>query len=184
MNLQFYFEKLKSSEEYKKFISENSDAYFCSGFFVRNKTGNEVENKTHLDFYVPSSKKIFSFQLENGVRLVPANIPVEVIEKKIPVKIPNNCKCDFNEIEKLIALEMEKQEINNKIQKMLFSLQAKKEECFLIGTLFISNLGMIKIQINLDKMDLVEFKKQSFFDMLKVVKGKRGENNDKQDKKE
>jgi len=57
MNLQFYFEKLHHSEEFKKFIKENPKAYFCSGFVVIDKEKNE--NKIHLDYFVPGKKKFF-----------------------------------------------------------------------------------------------------------------------------
>jgi hypothetical protein len=53
---------------------------------------------------------------------------------------------------------------------MLFSLQTKDNENFILGTIFVSNLGLIKISLKLkkDKMEIVEFEKKSFFDMLKI----------------
>ena len=60
--------------------------------------------------------------------------------------------------------------ITNKIQKMLFSLQHKDLKDYLIGTIFISNFGMIKVNIDITDMKVILFEKKSFFDMLKIVK--------------
>lgn len=170
MNLQFYLEKLQSSEVYKNFKSENSDAYFCSGFFIIDESGNDKENKKHLDYYVPSIKKIFSFQLEEEVKIFPVDVPVEVLESNVPHKISEKCNFDFKEIEKLIFLKVEKENIKNKIQKIILSLQSKNEKSFLLGTVFVSGLGMIKINIDLEKKEIIDFEKKSFFDMLRKDK--------------
>ena len=55
--------------------------------------------------------KIFSFQLEQGIQLV----PVETINNQIPEKI-NGCDFDFEEVEKMIIDEMNEQGIKNTIQ--------------------------------------------------------------------
>ena len=164
MNLQFYLEKMHSSEVFKRFMKENPKAYLCSGFFTMDKEGRD--NKRHFDFYVPKKKKIFSFKLENGVEV----IPIEVMIEKIPEKLEINFDFDFEEIEKMISKKMEKQNIKNKIQKIILSLQNLDGRAFLIGTMFISMLGILKIQIDLSNMKITEFEKKSFFDMMKRVK--------------
>lgn len=169
MNLQFYLEKLDSSEEYKKFKKENPDAFFCSAFFVLDKTNlKSPDNRQHFDCYVPSKKKMFSFQLENGIKLV----PVEMVSEKSLPKILLNYDFDFEDMEKIIAEEMEKQKIKNKIQKIFFSLQnLNGKDCF-IGTIFVSNLGLLKVNIDITEKKVTEFIKKSFFDMLKITKKK------------
>lgn len=166
MNLQFYLEKLNSSDNFKKFIKENPEAFLCSGFFVIDKQGKD--NKQHFDFFVPSEKKIYSFQLENNMQLV----PIESKNNTIPKKISMNCDFDFDEIENLISQEKEKQNIKNKIQKILLSLQKVNGKDFLIGTAFISSLGLIKINIDLSENKITDFKKKSFFDIMNVFKKK------------
>jgi hypothetical protein len=175
MNLQFYLEKLNSSEAYKKFKEENPDTFFCSAFFVIDKTNlKSPDNRQHFDCYIPSKKKMFSFQLENGIKLV----PVEMIgEKKLP-KILLNYDFDFEEMERIIVEKMEQQKIKNKIQKIFFSLQNLEGKDFLIGTVFISTLGLLKVNIDIAEKRVTEFIKKSFFDMIKITKKDRSNKND------
>ncbi len=161
MNLKFYLEKLNASEEFKEFIEKNPDAFLCSGFFVIDKIEND--SKQHLDYHIPDKKQIVSFQLENGIKLV----PIEMIDDKVPEKILFDCDFDFDKIERMILNEMIYRGIQKKMQKILLSLQNKEGKDFLIGTVFISGLGMLKVQINLPETKIIEFEKKSFFDILK-----------------
>jgi hypothetical protein len=161
MNFRLYLEKLQNSEEFKNFMEANPNAFLCSSFFVIDKTGND--NKIHFDYFV--NGKLFSFQLEQGIQLV----PIETINNQIPEKI-NECDFDFEEVEKMIVDKMKEQGIKNKIQKILLSLQSKDRKCFLIGTVFVSSLGMLKINIDLTEMKITDFEKKSFFDIMKRVK--------------
>lgn len=167
MNSQFYLEKLYNSEIFKKFQKENPDAYLCSGFFVIDKTGKEG-NKQHFDYYLPNVKKMVSFQVEDKIK----EVPVEIIEGKIFEKINDHINLDFENIEKIIIDEMNKQNIKNKIEKILLSLQNIDGNDFILGTIFISALGMIKIHINILEKKVISFEKKSIFDMLKIVKKK------------
>ena len=166
MNIQFYMEKLSLSEEFKNFMKDNRDAYLCSGFFVIDKNTKNPDNKQHFDYYIPSSKKMFSFQLEDGIKIV----PIDTLNKEIPEKISKH-EFDFDEIEKIIEEEMEKQNVKSKIQKIILSLQNIKGRDYLICTVFISMLGILKVKINLSTEEVTEFEKKSFFDIMKVKKG-------------
>jgi len=166
MNLKFYLEKLYTSKEFKQFKEENPNAFLCSGFFIIDKQGKN--NKQHFDFYIPSKKKMFGFQLEDGIKLV----PIEMFKDKIPSKILFNGDLNFEEIESLIVSEMNKQKIKNKIQKILLSLQSLDGKDFLVGTIFISTLGLLKINIDISEKKVTSFEKKSFFDMIKVIKKK------------
>ena len=166
MNLQFYFEKLKNSEEFKNFKKENPEAFLCSGFFVIDKQGKD--NKQHFDFYIPSKKKMFSFQLEDGIKLV----PIEMLNDKIPSKLLFNENLNFEEVESLIVSEMGKQKIKNKIQKILLSLQNLDGKDFLVGTIFVSSLALLKMNMDISEKRITSFEKTSLFDMVKVIKKK------------
>ena len=165
MNLQFYVEKLKNSEIFKNFTKAHPEAFLCSGFFVIDKTGKEGD-KQHFDFYLPRDKKIMSLQLEN-MQLVPLENFGE-----IPKEISFEREIDFDEVEKMIEEKMVKEGIKNKLQKILFSLQKLEGKNFLVGTVFISMLGMIKININIGNMEITAFEKKSLFDVMKVSKKK------------
>lgn len=165
MNFQFYFEKLTGSKEFHQFKDENKDAFLCSGFFTIDKKGKD--NQQNLDYFVPSLNKMFSFKINENIEL----IPVEDYGTEFkPEKIPDNLDFDFEYIEKLIEGEMFEKKIKNKIEKSLFSLQAKDKKSYLLGTVFISGLGLIKVKIDLDKKKITDFEKSSFFDMIKVIK--------------
>ena len=172
MNFQFYAEKLNSSEEFKKFISENPDAFFCSAFFIIDKESDLKDigkkDKQHIDFYVPSKKKAFSFQLENNSELV----PVQNAYDEAPEKIDLSIEIDFEEVVKLIMLHMEKENIKNKVQQILLSLQRKNGKDFILGTVFISGFGLIKFTLSVKEMKILQFEKKSFLDMLKIIRKK------------
>jgi len=167
MNSQFLLEKLKSSEEFKNFKKENPNAYLCSGFFSIDVESKEPKNQYHFDFFVPEDKRTFSFELEEGVKLIPLERYEQVLEK---ISLKENF--DFEEIEKIISTEMELKKVNNKIQKMIFSLQNVEGKDSLLGTIFVSGFGMIKVNIDLKEKRMVDFEKKSFFDMLNVIRKK------------
>ena len=164
MNSQFLLEKLKNSQEYKEFIKENKTAYLCSGFFVIDMENNG-NSQYHFDFYVPESGKTFSFELEGGVKLIPLERDEQVLEE---VSMKNHF--DFDKIREKILTEMELKKINNKLQKMLFSLQKVKGKDMLLGTIFISNLGLLKVNMDIDSNQITDFEKKSLFDMMKMVR--------------
>lgn len=162
MNFQFYVERLQDSDKYKEFIKEHKKAFPCSCFFVLDKAGDD--DKQHFDFW--DEGKMFSFDLDSEMLS-----PVEVHDNKTPEEISLELNLDFGEIEDIIEKRMEKDDIKNKIQKYLFSLQKNKDKHYLIGTVFVSNLGMLRVKICVEDKELVEFEKKSFFDVLKI-KGK------------
>ncbi len=165
MNSQFLLEKLYSPDEFKKFIKENPDAYLCSGFFdIDAEKG--LDNKYHFDFYVPSSKKTFSFEMENEIKMVPLERDYETILDKVLMKK----HFDFDKLKEKILIEMELKKINSRIQKMIFSLQNKEGKDILIGTIFLSGLGLLKVDIDINSNQITEFEKKSLFDMMKIIK--------------
>jgi hypothetical protein len=168
MNLQFYLEKLYASDEFKQFKKENPDTYLCSAFFVIDLEEKNPDNKQHFDYYLPKTKEMFSFQLEEGVK----KVPVKMLGEKIPEKILVNYDFDFDEIEKIISAKMKEEGIKNTIQRILLSLQTKNKKDFLVGTVFISALGLLKVHINISEMKITLFEKKSFFDMIKIIKKK------------
>ena len=167
MNFQFYLEKLKDSEPFKHFILENSDAFLCSAFFVIDKKNGNSQQ--HMDYYLPSSKELVSFCVSDSCQKNPAGMIDK--ERKFEV-IPENLDIEFEDVEKLVFDEMAKKEIKKEVEKVLLSLQSKEGKTFILATIFISTLGMISATINLEKMELENFEKKSFFDLMNVFKKK------------
>ena len=164
MNFQFYVEKLKNSSDFKKFAKENKEAFLCGCFFIVDK--EEGKDKQHFDFYVPSLNKIFSFPLENGTE----KTETEVKEDRVPTKISMEHGFNFEDIEGMILKKMEEEKVDKKIQKMLFSLQNVEGKDVFVGTIFITGLGLISTTIDLEKMEMRDFKKKSFFDIMNILK--------------
>ena len=164
MNFQFYLEKLYSSNIFKNFMRENPKAYMCSGFFTIDKEGED--NQRHIDFYIPDTKKMFSFRLEKKIE----KIPIEAMTKKTPPEIKPGFDFNFEDVEEMIIDEMKKQDIKNKLQKIIFSLQNINGKNFLVCTVFISLLGLLKVHIDLKEKKIILFEKKSFFDLMKRVK--------------
>jgi hypothetical protein len=165
MNFQFYFEKLIESNVFNKFIKENKDAFLCSGFFVVDK--KDKEKKQSIDYYVPSIDKMYSFKMDKGIEMIPIENYGENFK---PEKIPDNVDFNFEDIEEMIQGRMNEDKITNKIEKLLFSLQAKDKINYILGTIFITGLAIIQVKIDLNERKIVNFEKKSFFDMMKVVK--------------
>ncbi|MCK5150016.1 hypothetical protein KAJ87_03775 [Candidatus Pacearchaeota archaeon] len=169
MNFKFYLEKLHNSSSFHEFMEKNKEAFPCSCFFVIDeKTG---DNKQHFDYYVASENKMFSFQLEDNAKLV----PIEVFNENVPEEITLDYDFDFKNVEKIIADEMISKQVKNQIQKMLFSLQKLNGKDFLVGTIFLSNLGILKINLDISEMKIVLFEKKSLFDFVNVMKKKQAE---------
>jgi hypothetical protein len=146
-------------------MKSHPDAFLCSGFFIIDKTEKEGD-KQHFDYYLPEEKKIESIQLENN-QLVQIENFAGVLEE-----ISFEYDFDFDKIEQMIEARMIKEGIKKKIQKMLFSLQKIDGRDFLVGTVFISMLGMIKVNIDLKNMEMTEFEKKSLLDIVKISKRK------------
>ncbi|MEN7982595.1 MAG: hypothetical protein ABFQ65_04055 [Nanoarchaeota archaeon] len=199
MNFQFYLEKLYASEDFQKFIEENKDAYLCSCFFVIDS--EKGDNKQHFDYFLPVDKKMFSFKIESGCERVPVenfeskvltkisdnyNFSFNKVEKLILERMEKeNIKSKIQKI--LLSLQNVKetpQAYPDKSSTTLKSVLREKKDFstngkistrgkdVLLGTVFISALGMIKVSIDLDEMKITEFEKKSFLDMLRVVKRK------------
>ncbi|PIN90029.1 hypothetical protein COU57_04930 [Candidatus Pacearchaeota archaeon CG10_big_fil_rev_8_21_14_0_10_32_14] len=191
MNIQFFLEKLKGSDEFKKFKKENPKSYLTSCFITVDIEGKEKNNQYHLDFFVPTTLKTkdelgtwWSFKLENGIELEQLqkmdmkDVKFEEIPDfiKNPPKITAKSTIEFDEIQRLIQEEMDKKNITNKIQKILMVLQRQTgsgEVEKYICTVFISGLGILKVIIE-DANDgggkVLFFEKKSFFDMLRKSK--------------
>jgi hypothetical protein len=166
MNFKYYLRQLQENSNYRKFIKENPDAFLCSGFFTIDKEGND--NKQHLDFFIPNNGKMASFQMEQESKMT----IIEFLDKKIPEKISLDFDIDFDEVERQIYEKMRTHGINNRIQKLIFSLQKLDEKDYLTGTVFISMFGLIKVNIEIKSLKIVDFEKKSFFDLVNVFKKK------------
>ena len=166
MNLQFYGEKLQSSDEFEKFQKETPESYLCSVFLEIDQ--EKGKNSVHFDYFSENSGKIISFQMENGIKIV----EMENFSQTKPEKMPEDAEVNFNLLEDLISERMSSEGIKNKVQKIILSLQKVSGKETLIGTVFISGMGLIKVKIDVESWKIVEFEKKSFMDIINVFKRK------------
>lgn len=164
MNFQFYMEKLRASEIFKKFIKENPKAFLCSCFFSIDFV--EKDNKVHFDYYIPNSKQMFSFKLEKECE----KELIQTREDFLPERISENIDFELKDIEKILNERMKKENIQEKAQKVFISLQRVRKKEVLIGTMFISAMGMISFEIELSSKKIISFQKKSFLDFFKILK--------------
>lgn len=168
MNLQFYLEKLHDSDEFKDFMAENPKSYLCSGFFEVDFSSQQSlgESKQHLDFYSPEKEQIFSFMLEEGIKLA----PLEKFGDEAPKKLKLDYDFIFEDLGEIISERMKEEKVKNNIQKLLISLQKVENKDLIVVTVFLSGLGILKVIIEPNSKKIIEFEKKSFFDMVKFVK--------------
>lgn len=165
MQFQFYYEKLVNMPEFQKFKKENPKAYLCSGFFMMDRE-DQKGNQFNLDFYLPEEKKIISFKLCGKTEMV----NVENIDSRVPEKLPLNFTFDLDKYEEMILKKMSEDMIKGQVKKIIFSLQRLEKVDYLIITAFLSNMGILKIHLDIEKNKFTLFEKKSFLDMIKVVK--------------
>lgn len=166
MKFQFYYEKLINSKEFEDFMRENPKAYPCSGFFVLDKEKDGKQNQINFDYYLPQYKKMYSFKVTGPVE----KKQIENPDPRIPEKLGMNYTFDLQEIETKINARMDSENISGKIQKILFSLQNLEKIDYLVITVFLSNMGLLKIHYNIPEDKIVHFEKKSFLDMFKILK--------------
>jgi hypothetical protein len=165
MDFQFYLEKLYSSKEYMEFKSQKKkDLFFCGGFLsIERENVRNPRNVVHIDYYVPAEKKVYSFKMDGDIVLIAQDNP----DSRVPQKMNDNVEFDFDDIIDLAEKELVDKQINNTIKKAVLSLQSLKGKDYLIGTLFLNNMALARIRINLEDMKIEELEKKGFFDILK-----------------
>jgi hypothetical protein len=170
MKFQFYYEKLLDSEDFKKFKKENPTAFFCSGFFALDLEENGKSNQVNFDMFLEKpKKKMFTFKVSGKTEL----LPVENFDPRVPEELSMNYDFDLMKIKDEIQTRMEEDKIKGKMKKMLFSLQKLKNVDYLVITVFLDNMAMLKATYDIADKKIVSIEKKSFLDMFKIIKGNK-----------
>jgi hypothetical protein len=93
-----------------------------------------------------------------------------LLPDKVPQEVSLDFDIDFDEIERQVYEKMRIHGINNRIQKLIYSLQKLEDKDLLTGTVFISMFGLIKMNVDVKTNKIVDFEKKSFFDLVSVFK--------------
>lgn len=170
MKFQFYYEKLLDSTEYQNFKREHPGAYPCSGFFVIDRESDGKNDVVSFDFWLPQYKKMYSFKVNNH----PIEfINVENFDTRDYEELGMNYTFDLHEVEAEIMRRVEAENIKGKVQKLLFSLQKLNGIDYLVITVFMNNMTMLKVTYDIAEEEIDTFEKKSFLDMLKITSKKK-----------
>ncbi|MBN1252282.1 MAG: hypothetical protein JXL97_08440 [Bacteroidales bacterium] len=166
MKFQFYYEKLLASDKYLSFKKEHPKAYPCSGFFALDLENLGKNNQVHFDFWLPDVEKMYSFKVSGPVEFV----NVENFDKRAFEKLSMNYTFDLEEVMKVIQSKMDDEKIKGKMKKLLFSLQKMNGVDYLLATVFLDNMAMLKATYDIADKRITDIEKKSFLDIFKIIK--------------
>ena len=167
-----YIRKVKKSQQFRDFLGENPEAYLCSLFFTRDFL--EKKDETNIDFYSPEKGNIIIFKLNEATGEVERaeNKTAESLTQKnfVPGKLSQQIKQDIDGMKAIILKEMQKQKIENELQKILVSLTNSEEGKPVWNiTGLLKGLGLLQARIEDRTGNVLSMEKRSFFDMLRFT---------------
>ena len=168
MKAQHYIKKVKESQVFKELLKEDSGAYLCSLFFIRDFI--EKKNETQVDFYSPKKKTIFSFKVNGKVEKAP-NKKAKTIENKkfIPKPLMEKTKLDIDEMRDTLTDEMHNREMAYEIEKVLAFLNIVDGKPVWNCTGFLRGLGLLQTHVDDETNSILFMEKKSLFDMIKFT---------------
>lgn len=163
MKIQPYIEKLSTSSEFKQFQKKYSDAFLVAGFFVLDfETG---QNMHQIDYYIPSSKKVAAFTLDEEVMLQLMN----TINEKVPEKLDINTKIDLDALKGILEDEMKNRNITEEVRKIIAVIQTIEGKKVWILNCILSGMEILKAHIEDESKTVLKMEKASILDYIKKV---------------
>jgi len=162
MKIRDMHEYISATKQFKEFIAENPDSYFGAGFFIINLEDNDSSQR-HLDYYLPSTKKIASFDLMGNFK-----ISEQLVER--PLEPIDEVRLSVDEVVEIVNKELEKREINVKLQKVIAVLQKKDMELSWNLSCILSNTDFAKMRIKDLDSSIVKFEMINLRDLISVRK--------------
>ena len=174
MKAQHYIKKVKESQVFKDLLKEDSGAYLCSLFFIRDFI--EKKNETQVDFYSPKKKAIISFKVDKQVERIPMEKKPETITHKkfVPKQLGDKIRMDIDAIKPTLLDEMHNRGMTYEIEKVLAFLNITDERALWNCTGFLKGLGLVQAHVEDSSESVLFMEKKSLFDILKFVKGNAG----------
>lgn len=165
MKLSHYIKRVEESEEYKKFRQEHKKAYLSAGFFVLDY---ETEKHMHqIDFFIPTTKKIVTFKLGKGVEM---QLSEAFKLKKKPEEIKGDSNLDLESLKGIVHDEMMNRTVTQEIKKIIAVLQQEEGKKVWRLNCITDSLGILKVIVDDEKGDIMEFEKINLFDIVKKLK--------------
>ena len=164
MKFEHYMKRLEDSDEFKKFRQEHGKAYLCAGFFVLDF--EQGKNMQQIDFCIPSSRKIATFVLDNGVKLKISD-PVK-LKKKLS-KLDKDAITDIDALKGIVHDEMLNRTVTGEIKKIIAVLQNDHGKKIWNLNCITGDMGIIRVHIDDASSSILEFEKASLFDFVKMI---------------
>jgi hypothetical protein len=162
MKFDHYLKKVIESEAFKNLKEEHPNAYLCTGFFVFDfETGKDIHQ---IDFAL-KGKKIATFTLDNGVKMMVSELPVK---KKLP-ELPCEIKTDIKALKGIVEDEMKNRTITDRIKKIIALIQIIDGKRVWNLNCITDGLNVLQVHIDDDDQTILKFVKYSIMDFVKVV---------------
>jgi len=150
MKLKELLNELKEKETYKKFKTENPEAFFCSAMFVLGEA-----DKIDLNFFIPNKNKISSFSMPFASL---SNHPEEIKDQN-----------EIKDLDFKINVDNLKQTIEEKTGKHFNKIIAILHDGNWNLTC-LNGLDMSRMNINAYSGEIEQKDKGSLMDMVRIKK--------------
>ena len=163
MKIQPYIEKLCSSEQYKKFKSENDDAFLVAGFFVLDlEMGKNIHQ---IDYYIPSNKKVAAFSLDEGVKFQ----VLDTLNDKTPEELDIKVNTDLDELQGILEDEMKNRNMSEEIKKIIAVIQTIEGKKIWNLNCVLSGMHLLRAHVEDKTKSVLLMEKSSIMDLMKKV---------------
>ena len=164
MKIKPYVEKLNSSGEYKKFISENKDAFMIAGFFIIDFDTNQHTHQ--IDYYIPSTKKVAAFTLDKQITL---QMLQAMASKKLPEKLDLKTKIDLDELKGILLDEMKNRNMTEDIKKVIAVIQNIDGKKIWNLNCVLTGMEILRAHIEDSSKSVLKMEKISMADIMRRV---------------
>jgi len=164
MRASDFLERLKKKDFFKEFEKENPDAYFCAIFCILNKDEREGD-QINIDFYVPSKNKVaYSESPFQEIRFS------EQENKELKeLKSLNKISVDLEDLWEVVERVKKEKNIEQHTGKIIGVLTEGVWNLICMS----SSFDLLKIKLNPETKEILEAKKESLSDMVKIKKNKK-----------
>jgi hypothetical protein len=163
MLLKQLYAKLEKSNEFKKFKSENPDAFLCAGFFIINFKDNKFEYS--LDYR--NDKQIFTFKIPENDSSIIAESQDLLLSPKPLDKINLDVQVDIEDIKDIVEKTLSDNNIKNKLEEYIAVLQNLDNQLVWNLTIMCEGFTIINSLINAETSGIIKFEKKNLLDFIK-----------------
>lgn len=164
MNFKELVEKIESSEEFKKFISEKPGSELCVGFFVIDFISNDSKNS--IDY--KHGDKVYTFDIKDDLKIKITED--ELIKSKNHPdleKINPDIKVEVEELKSIAGIRALDEGISAKFNKIIAVLQKLNAKETWNLTCMLDGLIILNILVDAFTGEIIKFERKSMMDLIK-----------------